>query len=336
MEYRYLTWQNINITPTSDDNSFTLRWRDFYDETTDLCNLHIIDNNQQLKELNNITSQYVAPTAEAPTTSKFFLDQGQTAIFEVVDSSNEISDTLTVEYDWSYEEPKEFETISRSRPITKVLDYRQMFVHSLKINGEDTIELTSNGNVLRSYDTYDFDNRYFTYHIFQKLSELEYNGEFNYDFSDDFLVMKKIPAGLDVNTISILGVDYAVMHTCKKYALYYINELGGYDTLLIDGKATQTDNFTRNSYKNPKTNIFKTTIKESWNLKTHWMTDEQSLKMHTIFSSNHLWLMDLEEQTFVEVNIKDSSAQRKTYANQSGLCSYEINVEAASEKIRLN
>lgn len=141
-------------------------------------------------------------------------------------------------------------------------------------------------------------------------------------------------------------VRYKAVESCNRYNLHYINAAGGYDTLPIDGKKDKrTDNLTFEYFKSrgnnqninqPQMNKFKVDITPKWDLQTGWLTDEQSQKMYNLFTSQKVWLEDIDEGTFTPVYITNNAVDYKTFTNNGKRkINYTISVTSANTLIKL-
>ena len=139
---------------------------------------------------------------------------------------------------------------------------------------------------------------------------------------------------------------YEVVESCNRYNLHYVNAKGGYDTLPIDGrKDKRTDNLTYEYYKSkgnnqninkPQMNKFKVDITPKWELQTGWLNDEQSKKMYNLFTSQKVWLEDIDEGTFTPVYITNNAVDYKTFTNNGRKkYNYSISVTSANTLIKL-
>lgn len=137
---------------------------------------------------------------------------------------------------------------------------------------------------------------------------------------------------------------FKIDDTCYNYCIYYLNQRGGWDSLLFQGKTIQNDKLTRLSYKKnyvaQSTDFNKvdylTTIQESWQLNTSFMDDINSEKIINIMSSNDLYLQDLSSTQLIPVNITNSTCEHKTFKNQNRkLYTYTIEVTASQPKYRI-
>lgn len=147
-----------------------------------------------------------------------------------------------------------------------------------------------------------------------------------------------------VVAVKIGGFDYKVENTCQRYALYYLNEYGGWDTLLIGSTDTKTDSYTRSEYKRiENTNhpeergrtSYLNEIKRSWRLDTGILTDAQSMRMRHLLGSTSVYLYDLDNATMLPVIVADSSMTYQTVKNNGrSFPKYTINVELATTRIR--
>jgi hypothetical protein len=144
---------------------------------------------------------------------------------------------------------------------------------------------------------------------------------------------------------AIIG-KYEAVKSCNRYNLHYLNAKGGYDTLPIDGKKDKrTDNLTFEYFKSrgnnqninmPQMNKFKVDVTPKWELQTGWLTDEQSQKMYNLFTSQKVWLEDIDEGTFTPVYITNNSVDYKTYTNNGKRkVSYTISVTSCNTLVKL-
>lgn len=138
---------------------------------------------------------------------------------------------------------------------------------------------------------------------------------------------------------------FNVVEKCNRYNLHYINAMGGYDTLPIEGrKDRRTDNFEYSYYKSRGNNQnvldyqmhkFQTNITPKWELQTGWLSDEQSKKMYNVFGSQSVWLEDIEEGKIYPVYITNNSVEYKTYTNQNKRkYNYSISVTSANTLVK--
>lgn len=178
--------------------------------------------------------------------------------------------------------------------------------------------------------------------------------DFNADFNSDFArsvrsaasgtaVFKASSYG-DVAAMVINGVRYDVADTCSRYALYYVNAYGGWDSLLIEGNHSEVDTLTRwtreveydnrNVQNRGRYNHVNEIVK-SLTLHTSWLSDEQSARMHHLLNSTDVYLGDIATGAMIPVVLTDTQTEYKTYKGNGGrLVNYAINVTIAQERIR--
>jgi len=138
---------------------------------------------------------------------------------------------------------------------------------------------------------------------------------------------------------------FTVKENCGiRYCLYYVNSRGGWDSVLVDGVATQTDKYDRETYtQNYRTPSisrgvieYRNNITESWTLYLRSLGDSQNKLFHNLYESTNVYLHDLEEGRIVPVIITSREMQYKTRKNQGKkLYSYEITVESSQRKLRM-
>lgn len=138
---------------------------------------------------------------------------------------------------------------------------------------------------------------------------------------------------------------YDVVKPCARYALYYVNAFGGWDSLLTAGNDKRVDNYTRSTYKkvylpsdlsDRGTVNYRNDIERTISLVTDWMTDEESARMHHLFGSTNVLLHDLVDDIIRPVTITAKSWTEKTFRNNGAkLVNYQIDVTIAQDFVRL-
>lgn len=138
---------------------------------------------------------------------------------------------------------------------------------------------------------------------------------------------------------------YDVVKPCARYALYYVNAFGGWDSLLTAGNDKRVDNYTRSTYKkvySPSdlsdrgTVNYRNDIERTISLITDWLTDEESARMHHLFGSTNVLLHDLVDDIIRPVTITAKSWTEKSFRNNGAkLVNYQIDVTIAQDFVRL-
>lgn len=130
-------------------------------------------------------------------------------------------------------------------------------------------------------------------------------------------------------------------NTCAKYAIYYLNPLGGWDQLLIEGKVLKTIKLENKSYKrnfDNNTNEFENrhylkNLTTSYKFTTGYLTDEQAKLMPNLIETTKAYLCELDTNTYIPVLINNNSVDIKTYRNQGRkLFTYSIDVQESQNK----
>ena len=144
--------------------------------------------------------------------------------------------------------------------------------------------------------------------------------------------------------VTVAGKTYEVVPACARYALLYVNAFGGWDTLLMEGRSSEVDNYGRytmrerydNSVRSARgTAEYVNEVTRHWTLRTGWLRDAQAFRMHHVLGSVHVWLYDIEEGALLPVIVTDTNCEYKTYRGQGGkLVSYTIDVELAQSMVR--
>lgn len=130
-------------------------------------------------------------------------------------------------------------------------------------------------------------------------------------------------------------------NTCAKYAIYYLNPLGGWDQLLIEGKVVKTIKLENKFYKrnfDNNTNEFENkhylkNLTTSYKLTTGYLTDAQAKLMPNLIETTKAYLCELDTKNYIPVLINNNSVDIKTYRNQGRkLFTYTIDVQESQNK----
>lgn len=156
----------------------------------------------------------------------------------------------------------------------------------------------------------------------------------------------KVPTTKISGSTRVIKTTFAnpVHTTCCRYALIYTNTRGGWDVFCIQGAAKKKDAITQysmdkafdNNTKEYENFRYISEIKTSYELNTHYLSDEQSENLaKNLIGSNLVYLQDLTEGTIKPVVITDTTASYQTYqTNGKKMCQYKINVVESQSKIR--
>lgn len=182
----------------------------------------------------------------------------------------------------------------------------------------------------------------------------EYNADFNADFTITggtytdvaianggawkaaWLNLRDYPTATGV---SCGHNTYRVGGGCGQYALYYVNAYGGWDTLAVLANTKRVDALTRytldKDYSNTATHNrgrqnYVNEVVTKLTFYTHYLTDEQSARMHHLLNSPTVYLHDVEKNHVWPIVLTGSSNERK----RNGLNQYAIEAELAQNRIR--
>ena len=145
-------------------------------------------------------------------------------------------------------------------------------------------------------------------------------------------------------TLTLKNCSYTVNY-CGDYALYYKNRSGGYDSFLIEGNGTKTDQYDRSTYRKTYdvgsidfgSKHYHNEITTNYKLNTGWLSDNESeILAYNLLSSDEVILHILATNELIPVMITNSEASYKTFKNNSRkLVNYEITLEESQKKILL-
>ena len=215
-------------------------------------------------------------------------------------------------YDYSFDRDFKF---TRNMPILNYFDVRQdIFLSFLNLPGEtNTVTISTGGRLLRL--TFDTPGIFHNKRAYRE-------GPVIINAPDKRTVLTS-------------------KNTCAKYAIYYLNPLGGWDQLLIEGKVLKTIKLEGKSFKrnfNNNTNEFQNkhylkNLTTSYKFTTGYLTDEQAKLMPNLIETTKAYLCELDTNTYIPILINNNSVDIKTYRNQGRkLFTYTIDVQESQNK----
>lgn len=180
------------------------------------------------------------------------------------------------------------------------------------------------------------------------------NGDFNNDFNNDFSRSVRSAASgtavffpstwSNVAAVKIGTSRWTVVTDCAKYALYYVNAYGGWDSLLIEANDMEADTLRRytrevvydnNDIRNRGIQNYVNEITKSFTLHTGWLKDSEAALMHHLVNSTDVYLYDIATSQMIPVTIPTTSLDYKTFKNQGNkLVNYTLQVQVAQNRIR--
>lgn len=238
---------------------------------------------------------------------------------------------------WSYDETYDPNTDGMAFPINGKVDIRQpLFYTAAGVYKVDAYLTLADGSKVR---------------VILPLSRFAiFNEDFNNDFDleREYKEMGTAVINLqqygDVKSVNIGNATYEVASGCNRYALYYINAYGGWDSLLIEGNHSMADSLVRHtremaynnsSVSNRGRENYLNEIDRRMTLTTSWLTDDESSRMHHLLNATQVYLYDMVEQKMIPVILENTTTEYKTYkTNGNRLVNYTIEVSYANSRIR--
>ena len=220
--------------------------------------------------------------------------------------------TLYYYYDYSFVKDYKF---TRNMPILNYFDTRQdIFLSFLNLSDEaKDVTVFDSGNII--------------------YIQLDKPGLFHYK-------NKYIDGNVTINT-PYTTTTLTSKNTCAKYAIYYLNPLGGWDQLLIEGKVVKNIKLENKTFKinfDNNTNEFQNkhylkNLTTSYKMTTGHLTDEQAKLMPNLIETTKAYLCELDTNRYIPVLINNNSVDIKTYRNQGRkLFTYTIDVQESQNK----
>lgn len=287
-------------------------------------------------KINDIAADYIA--AVLPRLNDAYTNMQNAAAF-VVKVGSTTKASVTFYNDWSYDDTFDSSLMPLADPVTGIIDPRQLLFFSV-LPGVSSLNATI----------------YFANGTSSVVPLTIYSsGDFNGDFNTDFNVAGSGEGGtaiLDLSTytnpkpvrVVISNVDYYVKQDCREYAAYYVNAYGGWDTLVLDGYTSLRDDLVRftmqQDYDNRDGSMrgrkdYAIEVTPAWTLRTGWLSDEESLRMHHLLNSPEVYLCELSTRKFTPVLLTDMQYDRKTFkGNGRQVNMYSFNAALAQQRFR--
>lgn len=292
--------------------------------------------------INDICADYlehVLPTLEQAEFTRIYNPTFKVQLRVQGAGGYEWVDITSVQFlnDWSYDYDFDPVTMGLSFPINGHVDSRMPIVWT----GYEVSEVEAT-IYLRDGST------------FRVIIPVEITADFNDDFNADFaLEARAAGSGTavffpsewgDVVKIEINDSTFILEDTCAKYALYYVNAHGGWDSFLIEGNTLETDTLKRYTREvvydnrdiiNRGIHNYVNEITKGFTFHTGWLTGDQGERMHHLINSTNVYMYDIARQQMIPVTIPANSCEYKTFKNQGNqLVNYTIQVQIAQNRIR--
>ena len=317
---QYPTWQDVfvEIPRTSEDESDITYSVSIFDNKTNTFEVVYRGNavfTEEEPEINitEIVRDYVEDNiniyAEGGSTQEENLTQ---VMLNTDEPEPNLVASLYYYYDYSFDKDFKF---TRNMPILNHFDTRQdIFLSFLNLSGEtNNITISTGGRLLRlTLDTPGIFHNKRAYH----------EGDVIINAPDKRTVLTS-------------------KNTCAKYAIYYLNPLGGWDQLLIEGKVVKTIKLENKTFKrnfDNNTNEFENkhylkNLTTSYKLTTGYLNDAQAKLMPNLIETTKAYLCELDTKNYIPVLINNNSVDIKTYRNQGRkLFTYTIDVQESQNK----
>lgn len=265
-----------------------------------------------------------------------FTPAGETDIpwaeVEVNDSDDNVLDTEQFFADWSYDPTFDPSTDALNIPVLDTLLPGQLVPLTKATAGTYTAVITEVAGIVL-YDP-DFNKDFNA--DFNSASEHGEGLEIDSPFDTAWLDLRDYPGAI---AVQIGGRTYRVGGGCDQFALYYVNAHGGWDTMPVRAKVSEQDALTRHNlqvdYNNASsargTKTVAIELAHKYTLRTGYMDEASSLKMHNLLNSPHVWLHDVIANRYYPVTLTNTVTE---YKKGGRLYRYDIEAQLAQERIR--
>ena len=288
--------------------------------------------------INDVCADYLQNVLPTLSQAEFTRIENPTFAVQVLSGST-WSTITSVQFinDWSYDYTHNPATMGLSFPINGRIDLRMPIVWT----GYDVSQVNATIYLKDGAS-------------FQVFIPVEISADFNNDFNNDFArsamaagsgtAVFLLSAWGDVDRIEIGSKTFQVVTKCAKYALYYVNAYGGWDSFLIEGNTLETDTLKRYTREvvydnrdiiNRGIHNYVNEVTKEITLHTGWLTGDQGERMHHRINSTNVYMYDIAGQQMIPVTIPATSCDYKTYKNQGNkLVNYTIKVQIAHNRTR--
>lgn len=138
--------------------------------------------------------------------------------------------------------------------------------------------------------------------------------------------------------INIGDISYDVVKNCIEYQLIYLNKIGGYDVVNLNGRTQIEDEFEGlehvktilNTSNYHEKNKWLNEVKRVFNGNIFWLNNEQAERLQHLYSSIQVWLYDIKNDRMIPVVIEDKSID---YQNNKKLISFNVRVSESKTKV---
>lgn len=281
--------------------------------------------------INEVCADYI--TATFPNLGSNFTGMKVSETFDTI-VGGVTKDSITFVNDWSYDPDRVLSTNNAlSDPIDGFIDPRQWLVFSI-LSGATSVPITI----------------HFTDSTTAVVSvPVAMTADFNDDFNGDFVqsadpsksgtAVLDLSQFTDIEYITFLDQTLYIKESCAKYAVYYVNAYGGWDSFILEGYENRRDTLTRHTklveYDNTDLSArgrkdYAIEVVPSWTLNTGFLNADQSSRMHHLLNSTEVYLCELSTGDFSPVVLTDTENERK----QRGAIFYQFNAQLAQERFR--
>lgn len=285
--------------------------------------------------INDVCADYLASITPAPGQESLQVSETFATVVGGV-----AVDVVTFVCDWSYNPDFDAATMDLAEPVTGELDNAQWLLFSVTSGAKEVpVRLTYRNGTTATVQApvamaADFGNVFFDGNYVTTADPLR-SGTAVLNLSA-YPGLASVQAGNTRWTVRDCGP--------ARYAVYYVNAYGGWDSLLLDGIPNRSDALTRhtalvdydNSYSAARgRKDYAIEVVPEWTLRTGLLTDGQSARMHHLLNSPRVFLFDIASGDFRPVVLTDTAdghLDRK--GNDRAPVSYTFNAQLAQERFR--
>lgn len=250
--------------------------------------------------LNDIAADYLRSSLPPLTADGYAEESGMTVTLEVYDPDDTLLGSETFSYEWTYDE----DASGASAPITDRVAASQPLFFSKYGTGAVAGSIDGGAITLGTSSSK----------------------------AGTAVLMLGTHAGAKAVTLG--GNSFRVVDGCHRYCLLYVNALGGWDSLLLEGHCARKDTVTRHISEKVGRgrDNYANEVRVGWTLRTGLLSDDEAGRMWHLLESTDVYLYDLATARCEPVVLTDSECEFMTYRGNGGRRSqYTINAELSND-----
>lgn len=148
------------------------------------------------------------------------------------------------------------------------------------------------------------------------------------------------------DVLEVAGLTFRVTDACRRYVLHWFSDYGGWEQMLVENGAPQSDAVTRHTVQTGKANggdygndrairNYANATERTLRLGTGWLSDAGSLQMRGLFNSTNVLLYDTQTDIWTPLVLTGDTVEYKTFKGNGGqMVRYDFEARVALNFVR--